>query len=144
MSSQTDLDQGGTVRQWVLVNMGPTVGIVRVPLQNVLLIAAPGSYVINASTTLVEVNSIGVTVILPPASQPTYSGAQTTQPGSFAARPITIVDILGSASIATPVLIQPAAGETIMGLASIKIQSSYGGYTLAPNSLEKTWNSISP
>jgi hypothetical protein len=31
-----------------------------------------------------------------------------------------------------------------MGLASIQITSNYGGFTLAPNSALRKWNSISP
>lgn len=145
MGSQTDLDQGGTNRQWVIADMGPTIGRVRVPLQNVLLITQPGTYTVNASTTLVEVNCNGaVIVVLPTAIQPSYQGAPSAQPGNFANSPITIVDVGGFAA-AHPITIEPASNaETIMDLASIQIQVSYGGYTLLPNSPEATWNSISP
>lgn len=145
MSSQTDLDQGGTNRQWVLADMGPTLGRVRVPLQNVLVITVAGTYVLNASTTLVQVNCNGAVVIkLPTAIQPSYQGAPSAQPGNFANSPITIVDVGGFAA-SHPITIDPASvAETIMDLTSIQIQVAYGGYTLLPNSAEATWNSISP
>jgi hypothetical protein len=145
MPSQTDLDQGGTNRQWIVSEMGPTIGRVRVPLQNILLITAAGTYNIDPSTCLIEVNVAGaVTIVLPSAVNPAYRGAPTTQPGKFANTPITIVDVGGNAA-GHNILIEPNnAGETILGLTQIKISVAYGGYTLVPNSGEATWNSISP
>lgn len=143
MSSQTDLDQGGTSRQWVRTYMGPSVGWQYVPLMNVLLITAAGTYNLDPSVSLVEVNVAGaVTIVLPSAANPA-AGAQA-QPGLFAKNPITIVDI-GNHAQATPITIQRNnAGESIMGLASISINVNYGGYTLLPNPVALTWNSISP
>lgn len=143
MSSQTDLDQGGTSRQWVQSYMGPSVGWVRIPKQNVLQITAVGTYAIDPSTSLVEVNVAGsVTVTLPSAVTPA-AGAQA-QPGLFAQNPITIVDSGGHAQ-ATPITIQRNnVNETIMGLASITISINFGGYTLVPISAQATWNTISP
>jgi hypothetical protein len=143
MGSQTDLDQGGTLRQWVRSYMGPSVGWQYVPLQNVLLITTAGTYAIDPSTSLVEVNVAGaVTITLPSAVTPP-AGAMA-QPQLFAQNPITIVDIGGHAQ-ANPIIIQRNnANESIMGLASIPLSVNYGGYTLQPNSLLKTWNSISP
>lgn len=143
MSSQTDLDQGGTNRQWVRSYMGPSVGWQEVPLQNILLITAPGTYTLDPSTSLVQVNVAGaVTIILPSAVTPP-AGAQAL-PRLFAQTPITIVDI-GNHAQANPITIQRNnANESIMGLASIQITVNYGGYTLQPNSAQKTWNSISP
>jgi hypothetical protein len=143
MASQTDLDQGGTSRQWVRSYMGPSVGWQYVPLQNVLVITAVGTYTIDPSTSLIQVNVAGaVTIILPSAVTPA-AGAQA-QPQLFAQNPITIVDIGGHAQ-ANPITIQRNnANESIMGLASISLSVNYGGYVLQPNSALKTWNSISP
>ena len=143
MSSQTDLDQGGTFRQWTRAYMGPSVGWIYVPLQNVLLITSAGTFAIDPSTSLIEVNVAGaVTITLPSAVTPAAGGM--AQPGLFAQNPITIVDIGGKAQ-ANPITIQRNnANESIMGLASISLSVNYGGYTLQPNSALKTWNSISP
>jgi hypothetical protein len=143
MGSQTDLDQGGTSRQWVKNWMGPSVGWVMAPLQNVLLITTAGTFSLDPSVSLVEVNVAGsVTIILPSCANPP-SGAQAV-PGLFVKNPITIVDIGGHAT-ANPITIQRNnAGESIMGLASISLSVNYGGYVLQPIPQSLTWNSISP
>jgi hypothetical protein len=144
MPSQTDLDQGGTTRQWIRQFLGPSVGWVYAPSTNQFPITAGGTYIIDPSTNYIPVNTTGaVTIILPSAADPSYAGASGAQPGLFVNPPIVIVDTGGNAG-AHPITIQPHAGETIMGLASIQITVNYGGYTLAPNSAQKTWNSISP
>lgn len=143
MPSQLDLDQGGTNRNWINTYLGPSVGWVRAPLQNVLNITVAGTYQLDPSTSLVTVNVAGaVTIVLPSAIDPTVAAG--AQPGLFVNNPITIVDI-GNNAQAHPITIQPASGaETIMGLTQIQITVNYGGYTLAPNSALATWNSISP
>lgn len=143
MPSQTDLDQGGTQRQWTRSYMGPSVGWINVPLQNILQITAGGTYNIDPSTSLIEVNTTGVVIIVLPSAVTPAAGAQA-QPGLFAKNPITIVDTGGNAT-AHPITIQPVSGaETIMGLASISLSVNFGGYTLQPISAQSTWNSISP
>jgi hypothetical protein len=105
-------------------------------------ITAGGTYNIDLSTTYVTVNTTGaVTIILPAALNP-LAGVGAI-PGPFVDAPVVIVDVGGNAQ-AHPITIQPAAGDTIMGLASIQITVNYGGYTLAPNSVTREWNSISP
>lgn len=143
MTSQLDLDQGGTSRAWVLTYMGPSVGWVRAPVGNVLQITVAGTYTLDPSTSLVEVNIAGaVTINLPSAINPTIPAG--AQPGLFVGNPITIVDIGGFAQ-SNPITIKPASGaENIMGLSSITISVNYGGYSLLPNSILKGWNSISP
>jgi hypothetical protein len=112
------------------------------PEQNVLPITTTGTTTLNPSVSLVTVNVAGlVTIKLPAATNPTVAAG--AQPGLFVDNPITIVDIGGNAGSNT-ITIQPAAGETIMGLSSITITVNYGGYVLAPNSAQQTWNSISP
>lgn len=143
MPSQTDLDMGGTSREWARVYRGPSVGYIWVPQRNVLSITAVGTYALDPSTSLVEVNVAGaVTITLPSAVVPSV-GPQA-QPGLFAQNPIIIVDIGGNAQ-ANPITIQRNnSNENIMGLASIQITSNYGGYTLTPSSVQKGWTSISP
>lgn len=143
MPSQVDLDQGGTSREWVNKYLGPSVGWIRVPSQNLFPITAPGTYFIDPSTSLITVSVSGlVTIILPSCVTP-VAGAQA-QPGLFAKNPITIVDIGGNA-LSFPITIQPNnPAETIMSLTSITISVAFGGYTLQPNSAASKWNSISP
>jgi hypothetical protein len=138
MPSQTDLDQGGTSRQWDRRYMGPSIGWVYGPVRNILPITAAGTYFLDLSTSLVTVNVVGsVTIILPSTSNP--AAGIGAVPGPFVKNPITIVDIGGHAA-AFPITIQPFSGsETILGLASIQITSNYGGITLAPNSNNSVW-----
>ena len=150
MPSQTDLDQGGTQRSWVNSYLGPSVGWVRTPQQNILAITAAGTYAINLSTTLVTVNVAGsVTLTLPSAKGASSLGGtggatDGAVPGVANKVPITIVDVGGNAQ-AYPITINPVSGaETIMGLSSISLSVNYGGYTLEPNAAQSMWNSISP
>lgn len=143
MTSQTDLDQGGTSRQWTKAYLGPSVGWVSVPLQNILPITAAGTYAIDPSTSLITVNTAGsVTIVLPSCVTPA-AGAQA-QPGLFAKNPITIVDTGGHAQAAPITIQRNNSNESIMGLTSIQITVNYGGYTLEPISATATWQSISP
>lgn len=131
MASQTDLDQGGTFRQFVRRWLGPSVGWQWVPEDNVLAITAAGSYTAASGTTLVTVNVAGaVTLILPLAAKPSVNAM--TQPGGYFALPITIVDIGGNA-LANNITIQPQGSETIMGLASIALVVDYGSISLFPD-----------
>lgn len=145
MGSQTDLDQGGTSREWVLTNMGPSIGWKYAPRRNVLLITAAGTYPINYSTSLIEVNIAGnVTIVLPSALDPLVPAG--TLPGNYVKSPITIVDIGGHA-LAFPITIQPfSAAENVMGVSSpnfIQVNANYGGYTLYPSNAQRGWNNPS-
>jgi len=144
MGSQTDLDAGGTPRQWVRTYLGPSVGWVQLPGTNPLpVITAAGTYSLAPDTTLVQVNCAGaVTIKLASAKDPSVPAG--VQPGLFANHPVTIVDIGGNAS-AHPITIEPYDNtETIMGLTSISLSVNYGGYTLNPVPDLALWNSISP
>lgn len=145
MTSQTDLDQGGTQRAWVPAWLGPSIGWVWRPATNLLPITAAGTYTLDRSTSLVTVSTTGaVTIVLPSAVTPSFGGAGTTQPQLFTNNPITIVDVGGNAQ-ASPITIQRNnSGESIMGLSSIQITVNYGGYVLQPEPVAATWNSISP
>lgn len=142
MSSQLDLDQGGTNRIWVKTYMGPSVGWQMAPGGNVLVITTAGTYTLDLSTSLVEVSVAGaVTIILPTAIIPSVPAGAL--PGPYVGNPITIVDTGGFAG-SNPITIQPASvGENVMGLSSIQITANYGAYSLLPNSTLKGWNNIS-
>ena len=144
MGSQADLDQGGTNRQFVRQYLGPSVGWVTVPAPaaSILPITAAGTYDVNRSVTLVTINVNGAVTINLPAAHTPVVGPQA-QPGLFVQTPIVIVDVGGFAT-AQPITIAPAAGETIMGLASIQLTVNYGGYTLKPLDSLNGWESISP
>jgi hypothetical protein len=137
-----DLSGSAPTRTFVRQYMGPSIGWVEFPAQNILPVTAAGTYNLSPDVTLVTVSVAGaVTIVLPSAIQPTQGAVQ---PGLMGNIPITVVDIGGFAQ-AHPVTITPFSGsENIMGLASISLSVNYGGYTLAPNSTLKGWNSISP
>lgn len=130
MASQLDLDQGGTLREWANVYLGPSVGWVRMPVRNQLLISVAGTYAIDLSTNYVQVNVAGAVIInLPSIAALTVPAG--VLPGRMVRSPMSIVDVGGFAT-ANPVTIQPAAGDSIMGLASVQITSNYGGFILYP------------
>ncbi len=144
MGSQTDLDQGGTSRQFIRQYLGPSVGWVTVPAPaaSILAITAAGTYTLQPSTTLVTVAVNGAVIINLPKAHTPSAGAQA-QPGLFVQQPIVIIDT-GGFSFTHPITINPAAGETIMSLASIAINTPYGGYTLKPSDALTGWSAISP
>ena len=143
MTSQTDLDQGGTGRQWERKYLGPSVGWVLLPGLNPFgAVTVAGTYTLSPDTTLVEVSCNGsVTLILPSAVYPTVP--PVTVVGSVSKLPITIVDIGGFAAN-HPITIQAYAGENIVSFASIQISVNYGGYTLNPSNKQAGWSIISP
>ena len=140
MGSQTDLDQGGTARQWVNTYLGPSVGWVRLPGSNILSITTGGTTVVALGTSLVIINVAAlVTVTLPTAIHPSVSAGVIPPP--FADIPITIVDVGGNAATYN-ITIQPASGsENIMGLSLIKLTASYGGISIRPSNALKGWTS---
>lgn len=143
MASQTDLDQGGTARQWVRTFLGPSVGWVNLPGRNPFPIVAAGTYILAPDTSLVTVNVSGAVIIfLPTAQDPSVPAG--VLPALYAKTPVTIVDIGGHGQ-AHPITINPASiAENIAGLASIQIQVNYGGFTLNPSNSQKGWTIISP
>ncbi len=141
MASQLDLDQGGTSREWVSTYLGPSVGWIRLPARNLLEITAAGTYTLDLSTNLVHVSVNGaVTINLPSSQNPAVPAG--VLPGKFGKVAVGIVDIGGFAG-AHPITLVPAAGETIMNLASIQITSPYGGFILYPSNVLKGWTNQS-
>ncbi len=141
MTSQLDLDQGGTFREWVNTYLGPSVGWVKVPAANILKITTVGTFTALIGTTLVTVNVAGGVTVNLPSSIPPPAGAMAV-PGPFTQTPITIVDIGGNAQN-FPITILPAVGETLMGLSSIQILNNFGGYILKPNPDIPGWTTTS-
>ena len=121
--------------------MGPTVGWVYLPGRNPFEITAAGTYSISPDTSVVNVNANGAVIInLPTAKNPNAPAG--VLPALYARTAISIVDVGGFAT-AHPITIQPLAGETIMGLASIQITSNYGAFILSPNVSLSGWiNSV--
>jgi hypothetical protein len=138
-----DTDQSGVARRTTRQYLGPSIGWADVPApSSVLAITAAGTFTIDPSITLVNVNVAGaVTLVLSPATLPTISAIGA--PARFAQSPITIVDA-GGFALSHPITITAAGGETIAGFASISLNVAFGGYTLQPNSTLRGWLLIAP
>lgn len=143
MTSQVDLDQGGTFRQFVRKYLGPSVGWVYVPETNIVPVTAAGTVTLVIGVTLVPVNIAGAVIIVLPPIKLMPSVPAGALPGPAILSPVTAVDVGGFAS-AHPITLLPAAGDTIMSLPSISIATAYGGYTLSPNPVTRVWTPISP
>ena len=139
MASQLDLDQGGTYRQWVRRFLGPSVGWVWTPEDNVLPVVLGGTTTVIQGTTLVQVSVNGAVTIQLPSAKASTTSVAGALPGTFLALPVTVVDIGGFAA-SHNITILPFGAETIMGLASIAITAAYGGFTLTPNITAGGWN----
>lgn len=132
MSSQTDLDQGGTFRQWVRTYMGPSVGWVSVPVDAVLDITAGGTYTIARGTSLILLNVNASVTLNLPSSKASPTGSKTI-PGQWVINPVTIVDRGGFANPGVvDYLINPTGTEKISGLAQVALASPYGSLILNP------------
>ena len=132
MSSQTDLDQGGTFRQWTRMWMGPSVGWVPVPIDAVLDITAAGTYTIARGTSLILLNVNASVTLNLPSSLAAPQGPQAI-PGQWVINPVTIVDIGGFANPGTiDYLIVPFGSETISGLANVTLGTPRGTIILIP------------
>jgi hypothetical protein len=138
-----DTDQSGTARRTTRQYLGPSIGWADVPApSSTLVVSTAGTFTIDPSITLVNVNVAGaVTLILPPATLPTIPAIGA--PGRFAQSPITIVDVGGNADL-NPITINAAAGEGIAGFASLSLNVKFGGFTLQPNSALHGWMVIVP
>lgn len=133
MTSTTDLDQGGTARQWVRTYLGPTVGWVDFIVNNVLNVATTGTTTVPVGTTLVAVDVNATVTLQLPSAIPALG-----IPTSFAGVPITVVDIGGFAGVHT-ITILPFGTEKIMGLNSLDLATAYGSWRLLPNTTSGGW-----
>lgn len=131
MSSQLDLDQGGTFRQTRRVYMGPSVGWVNIPDTTVVPITSVGTTTILRGMNLITINVNGlVTVQLPDSRRLASPQAIPFQSEVY---DTVVMDIGGNANSTTSkYTILPFAGQTISGLASIAIVAPYGAYVLKP------------
>lgn len=140
MSSQLDLDQGGTFRQWVKMYMGPSVGWVSVPVDAVLNITAAGTYDIARGTSLVMLNVNASVTLNLPSSLASAAGPQAL-PGQWVINPVTIIDIGGFANPGVvDYTIVPFGAETISGLASVNLATPRGTIILIPILETGGWN----
>lgn len=140
MASQLDLDQGGTFRQWTRQYMGPSVGWVWVPVDAVLEVTAGGTYSIARGTSLILLSADADITLDLPSSKASPAGPQAI-PGQWVVNPVTVVDIGGFAS-SRVYTINPAAGETISSLASVRLRADYGTVILNPLLRTGGWNLI--
>ena len=130
MGSQTDLDQGGTFRQYERYWMGPSVGWVTQPQQAVLPITTAGTVAVSRGTNLITLNVNGSVTINLPSAKASPQSPQAI-PGQWVLIPLTIVDIGGFAA-ANTYTINPFGAELISGLATIRLASNYGAFILKP------------
>jgi hypothetical protein len=130
MGSQTDLDQGGTFRQYAPVYLGPSVGWIWFPVNAQLVVSAAGAQAISRGTNLIQVNFNGAVTINLPSSKASTQGPGVI-PGQAVYVPTIICDIGGFAT-ANPVTINPAAGETISGLNTVSLAVNFGTVLLNP------------
>lgn len=138
MSSQLDLDQGGTFRQTQKVYLGPSVGWVEVAEQWILNVTTSGVTTLSRGTNIVLVNSSSPPTIQLPSSKASLAGAQAV-PKQFAIVPLIIADVGGQATN-NNITVLPFGAETIAGLASIAITVNYGSLVLNPNIVSGGWN----
>ena len=138
----TDLDMGGTPRDMVRVNCGPTIGWVMIQENQLDTIHGDfgddfgDDFALGDGASLsppggtwlitVDVNATLAPIQLPSAIPP------NNEPITYIVRPITIVDTGGYAG-AFPITIVPSGGETINGLSSLAISTAFGAYVLTPN-----------
>jgi len=119
--------------------LGPSVGWVWTPEDNVLPVTKTGTTTILQGTTLVQVNINGSVTVQLPSAKSSVNASAGALPGTFLGLPITVVDI-GGFAVSHPITILPFGTETIMSLASIAITAAYGGFTLVPNINSGGWN----
>lgn len=131
MSSQLDLDQGGTFRQTQKVYLGPSVGWQEVAEQWLLNITAGGITTIARGTSMILVNFNGSVTIQLPSFKASLAGAQAI-PRQFAVIPVVIVDS-GGHSQTFPITILPFGAETISGLSTIPLASNFGSFVIRPD-----------
>lgn len=131
MSSQIDLDQGGTFRQTQKVYLGPSVGWVQVAEQWILNVTTGGVTTISRGTNQILVAFNGAATIQLPSLKASLAGPQAI-PNQFAVIPIVIADV-GGFAFTHNITILPFPGELISGLASLPLASNYGALVIRPD-----------
>lgn len=131
MSSQLDLDQGGSNRQLVRVSMGPSIGWVDAWQQSLLNVITGGTTTLLLGTNLVLVNFNGAVTIQLPKFKGVLAGPIAV-PKQFLVVPVVICDV-GGFALSNPITVLPGAGETISGLSTVPIASNYGSLVLRPD-----------
>lgn len=131
MASQLDLDQGGSFRQTYRVYLGPSVGWQEIADFWRLDVLAGGTTTVARGTSLILVNFNGAVTLQLPSFKASSAGPQAI-PRQWAIVPVTICEVGGFAQ-AHNILILPAPGELISGLAQISIKTNYGSFTIRPN-----------
>lgn len=121
-----DLDQGGSIREWFNTYLGPSLGWTRSQFNNIYPVTA-ATDTIPQGTTLVTVSRNGTVALTLPLSK-----TNPTPAINFISLPLTVVDIGGFASDTNTITLTCAGSDTISGLTSIQITTSYGGFTLKP------------
>jgi hypothetical protein len=137
VSSQLDLDQGGTIRQTHKVYLGPSVGWVEASWEWVLNVTAGGTTTVALGNNLILVNFNGTVTIQLPSLKASAAGVQAI-PRQFLILPITISDIGGFAAPGTPINILPFGSELISGTFNntttiLKLTSAYGAIVIRPD-----------
>jgi hypothetical protein len=135
-----DLDQGGIPRNWFRNYLGPSIGWVPGPNNNILNVTVAGTYIIDLSIDTVLVNLAAPVTLILPSTLSSPAGA-TALPGTYVQADIAISDIGGFAGGAN-ITIVPAAGDTIEGLSSAVIGIDYGSVRLKPESATRIWNLV--
>jgi hypothetical protein len=131
MSSQLDLDQGGTFRQTQKLYLGPSVGWVEYADQWVQNVTTGGTTILVRGTNLILVNFNGAVTIQLPSLKASAAGAQAI-PRQFSTVPITICDI-GGFAFTNPITVLPFGSELISGLNSIPLSSNFGSLVIRPD-----------
>jgi hypothetical protein len=114
VSSQLDLDQGGTFRQTQKLYLGPSVGWVEVADQWLQNVTAGGITTLVQGTNLILVSFNGAVSLQLPSLKASAAGAQAL-PRQFTSIPIVISDIGGFAGSTGPITILPFGTELISG-----------------------------
>jgi hypothetical protein len=138
VSSQLDLDQGGTNRQTHKVYLGPSVGWVEVSWEWVLNVTVGGTTSMVLGTNLVLVNFNGAVTIQLPSFKATSAGAQAI-PRQFLILPVVISDVGGFATV-NPINILPFGTELISGTFNntttiLQLSSNYGSLVIRPDTV---------
>jgi hypothetical protein len=116
-----NLDQSGTNCQFIDTWMGPSLGWQRLPVVPELIVTSAGPFVVPNYASRILLNVAGLTPItLPLVSQWVNAKPIGTNVAAFD-RSIWIKDLVGAASPASPIVVNPSGSDLIDGLGSYSI-----------------------